>query len=92
MKSLLASTAIAILISGAPTALAQPDNRDGGKHQDRSPNARQEQAKSGGEQAGRGHSERGRRDEAPAQVQAAPAAAPAQIQPQAPAMAQARPE
>ena len=92
MKSLLVSTAVAILISGTSAAWAQPDDRGGGKHQDRSPNARQEQPKSDRGQADRGQSERGRRGEAPAQVQAAPAAAPAQIQPQAPAMAQARPE
>ena len=85
MKTRFISTAIAILISGAPVALAQPDNRGGGKHQDQAPNAQQEQSKP--DQGGRGH-----RGAPPAQAQAAPAAAPAPVQPQAPAQAQARPE
>jgi Ni/Co efflux regulator RcnB len=90
MKSLLALTTIAILISGAPAAWAQPDDRGRGKHQDRAPNAQQEQAGPDQGQADRGQRDRGRRGEAPAQVQAAPAAAPAPIQP--PVQAQARPE
>jgi len=83
MKTLLVSTAVAILILGAPAALAQPDNRGGGKHQDRSPDSRQEQAG-----PDRGQAEHGRHGGA--QVQTAPA--PAQAQPPAPVQAQARPE
>ena len=45
MKTRFISTAVAILISGAPAALAQPDNRGGGKHEDRAPNAQQEQSR-----------------------------------------------
>ena len=85
MKSLLVTTAAAILLAGTPVALAQPDHRGGGR--DRSPNTRQEQAR-----PDRGQNERGRRGEAPGQVQAAPAATPAPAQPAAPVAAQARPE
>jgi Ni/Co efflux regulator RcnB len=85
MKTRLIWAAVAILISGAPAAMAQPDNREGGKHQDRAPNAQQGQARPD-------QGERGHRGAAPAQVQAAPAAAPAPAQPQAPVQAQARPE
>jgi len=80
MKTRFISTAVAILISGAPAALAQPDNRGGGKHEDRAPNAQQEQSR-----PDRG--ERGHRGAAP---QAAAPAAPAPAQ--APVQAQARPD
>ena len=89
MKSLLVSTAVVLLISGAPAAWAQPDERGGGKHQDRLP--KQAQARDDQRQADRGQGERGRRGQAPAQVQAAPAATPAQVQAPVRAQVQAAP-